>query len=58
MKTQINAYLKHVGEGALPYCYRLSWPVNPDDNYVYLYIMWEMDEEWECHALTIVLDWD
>ena len=42
-------------KGFLPYEYRISWPQNPDDEFLVVFVQWEQHEEWEVFPLRIEL---
>lgn len=44
MKKMLN---DHVFKNRLPYRYNLSWPVNPDDVFLRVYVQWEDGEDFK-----------
>ena len=53
MKKMLNKLI--FSKGYLPYEYRISWPQNPDDEFLVVFVQWEQHEEWEAFPLRIEL---
>ena len=54
MITQIQQLI-FKNKGMVPYEYRISMPINKDDDYIIVFVQWDKDDAWETFVLRIEL---
>ena len=54
MRTQIQRLI-FKDKGMTPYEYRVSMPVNQDDDFLVVFVQWDQGDDWETFVLRIEL---